>query len=292
MKKRVLYAGAMMLAGTLLVTGCGKEPEENVDLKPQHTLEAIETVQETKEPITTVESQETITTMPEETITSTPKETITPTPEQMVTPTPEAKVDVMQIYSTVIRKYYDLICSGGDGTVEVVGEMGVIEAMGGLDTEEALNSIGYTIRDLSGDGIPELVIGEFSEADTGYGTMIYALYTLDNGEAKLVFDGWYRSCYRWMGENRFAYNGSGGAMYSIFGIAELTEDGKALQWKDYYFTHETDESFSEIGCYYNTTGEWEVSVSEKLDITLDELWELEEQLLKDKQWLEMKPMSE
>jgi hypothetical protein len=78
----------------------------------------------------------------------------------------------------------------------------------------------------------------------------------------------------------------------MFGTATLSKDGTALQWNDYYFTYEKDEKFEEIGCYHNTIGEADKGVSEELNITMDDFWDIESQILGKGQRIQLTPFSE
>ena len=75
-----------------------------------------------------------------------------------------------------------------------------------------------------------------------------------------------------MADNKLFYSGSAGAMYTIFGTFKLKEDGTKLECENYYFASEKDESYEEIGCYVNTTGEMDKSVSE--EISEDDFWNI------------------
>lgn len=243
-----------LLGLVLVMTGCGSKDAVTDDavVKPQNPLEDFSKEEENEEP--------------------------------------EKEIDYTEVYKEVLAEYQKFINSGEESDFAV--STGALEAVMGLGSEEALKSIGYTIEDMSGDDIPELLIGEVSEEENGFGTMIYALYNCTNGTPECTFEGWYRNAYHWMGDGSFTYGGSASAICSMFGTAALSEDGTALEWQEYYFTHEKDENFEEIGCYYNTTGEVDVAASEELDISLDEFWDMETEILEKRQWMELTPFSE
>lgn len=248
----------LLLALVLMVSGCGgkKETKDEEPLKPQNSLENF------REEDAVEKSED----------------------------TSKEETDYSKTYSKILEDYIKLIHSGEEEGVE--GTAGVLEAVMGLSAEEAVEYIGYTIQDVSGDGIPELLIGDYSETNGGFGTMIYALYNCVKGVPECTFEGWYRNSYHWMGEGSFIYSGSGGAIYSMFGTATLSKDGTALQWNDYYFTYEKDEKFEEIGCYHNTIGEADKGVSEELNITMDDFWDIESQILGKGQRIQLTPFSE
>ena len=258
MKLRAITCKILLLVIMLMTVGCGSKEvtKDVVSLKPQNNFGKNE---EDKEIFSESENIS------------------------------EEETDYTKIYDEVLADYLNLIRRGEEA---FDGANGVFEAMIGLQPEEALMYIGYTIQDVSGDGIPELLIGDYSEANGGFGTMIYALYNCAKDTPECTFEGWYRNSYHWMGEGSFIYSGSGGAIYSMFGTATLSKDGTALQWNDYYFTYEKDEKFEEIGCYHNTIGEADKGVSEELNITMDDFWDIESQILGKGQRIQLTPFSE
>lgn len=158
----------------------------------------------------------------------------------------------------------------------------LLQIIAASESYETYNNPGYSIQDISGDGEYELLIGSIETTDgaSGSGNEIYALYTWRDGKPYFSFEGWSRNSYRYMGNGEFLYQGSEGAMYSMFGVYSIAPDGTNLICKDYYFTFEKDESFSEIGFYHNTTGEWNKSVSDELTMTGEEFWQMEAELEK------------
>ena len=73
-------------------------------------------------------------------------------------------------------------------------------------------TIGYTLRDLNGDGVEELLMGfvgsEFWSMDEGY---VFAIYTLVDGQPVLAVEGWERSLYVVSEDNILCHCGSSGA---------------------------------------------------------------------------------
>lgn len=273
MKYRTIIRDLLLCGVVLTLVGCGgKDSQTNEDeLKPQHSLENFsEEISDDISKDASTENEQ----IPENTLEGSEKE----------------EIPYTKIYNRILESYLKFIHDGGEGELE--GASGVTEAIMGLESEEALSSIGYRIQDVSGDGVPELLIGEYSDEDNGFGTMIYAVYNCVNGVAECTFEGWYRNAYHWMGDNSFTYSGSGGAIYSMFGTAKLSKDGASLEWQDYYFTHEKDENFEEILVYHNTIGKDEVKNSELTDIPLDDFWDLEAQMIEKRQWLKMTSFAE
>lgn len=62
-------------------------------------------------------------------------------------------------YEELIERYYTLVTDpNGFADISEYGEFGVIESARSME-ENALDGMGYTIKGLSGDGIPELIVG-------------------------------------------------------------------------------------------------------------------------------------
>lgn len=134
-------------------------------------------------------------------------------------------------------------------------------------------TVGYVLDDISGDGIPELIIGcDEDYSSLGAQSYIYSVFSLQNDKPLRVFDGWARSSYRWMGDDHFYYCGSGGASITLFGKNHLSKDGTEIIWDDFYFSDEKENG--EIGLYHNTTGIFDAKESEELSIPDSEFYAL------------------
>ncbi len=134
--------------------------------------------------------------------------------------------------------------------------------------DDLLNSIGYVLTDLSGDGVPELLIGSDEDYDGNAFSYIYTLCTIEDDKPVCVIAGSTRSSYNSMGDGQLYYQGSGGASITIFGENHLSKDGSGIVWDDFYFTDEKENG--EIGIYYNNTGLFSAAESEELSISEDE----------------------
>lgn len=169
-------------------------------------------------------------------------------------------------YQDILDKVHEVIVSDGtDYTDEVDYEffspIGILEAKMERGTDEALSAIGYTMYDVDGNGIDELII-----ADTGEGVLdnrILLMYTLHDDEPVLLIDGWARNRYYILNDNTIYNEGSGGAAYTIFATYRMAEDGLGLELTDYYYSGFYDNS--EWGWFHNTTGESTEDESEMID---------------------------
>lgn len=184
------------------------------------------------------------------------------------TPAQETAQDAEALYKDVLANFHALVSYGLDENVDPEGTTGVLELVNASGCEYALRTVGSVIKDLNGDGVPELLVGNCNSDE------IYALYTLVEETPVLCFEGYARNMY-YLLEDGSIYNlSSTGAMYSAAAVYTLSEDATALVCKDFYFTCEKDDRFEEIGVYYNQTGEWDKEVSQETELSSEQFWEL------------------
>lgn len=220
------------------------------------------------------------------------------TPEQTITQdtpnatTPALECDYAQVYDEILQSACALLLDV-DNHEAVDGEMGIWETAVGMESAEALDCVGYSIQDISGDDIPELLIGYIAKDSSELRNKnIFAVYTCVDSSPSLVFEGWYRNAYYYLGDGRFFNTGSASAMCSIFGTYGISLNGKELICEDYYFTFEKEGGNSEIGFYHNQTGLTDPDSSEKLDITDHAFWSMEEEFALQIKSLALIPFSD
>ena len=182
-------------------------------------------------------------------------------PEQ----TSEQATDPDLAYSELVERFRALVSDPFGQDSDKPGEMGVLESARAAG-DNAVYEMGYLIEDLSGDGIPELAVG-------GLNGMTNALYTLVDGKPELVFEGWYRSSYVYMGDGYFYYYGSNSASESGQGVFHLTKNGTGLECESFLFTGLNSDGDLEV--YRNETGSWDPAESEKSDMTAEDFWALD-----------------
>lgn len=176
----------------------------------------------------------------------------------------ESQEHYENMYRDVLNSNYKIVTGGMDSYEYSEGTSGIGEVvMGG--NENAMDTIGYTFVDSNNDGVAELVIGAISEEKDGkyYGEYIYSVYTHDV-MPQLILEGWSRNRCFLLDDGTYYTEGSSGAMYSVFENYVLGANESELTCLDYYFTKEKDETFEEYGFYHNTTGEWDITVSDEL----------------------------
>ena len=79
----------------------------------------------------------------------------------------ETKVDYALKYKDILANVYTFIQNINSETEPDEGYDGIWEAAKALG-DDALDEIGYVLKDISGDDIPELLIGAFEKDDDAY----------------------------------------------------------------------------------------------------------------------------
>lgn len=177
----------------------------------------------------------------------------------------EQPPDENSAYRDLVEYYGSLVRDPSSYEEDEEAAYGVLETARGLG-DDAADLMGYQIEDLSGDGIPEMAVGMLSGP-------VNAVYTLDDGKPFLVFEGWYRNTYLYMGNGYFCRSASDSAASGGYGVFYLSEDGKKLLCESFLFTALTEDGRLEV--YSNNTGSWEPEESERSDMTLEDFWALD-----------------
>lgn len=157
-----------------------------------------------------------------------------------------------------------------------------------------------SIEDISGDGVPELLIGYIPEGGIYDGTEIrkdvraseiLALYTAVDGSPSLVSAGW---GHYYLGGGRFFHDDldSRFALERSFGTYSITPDGQDLICEDYYFSVSMEEKDWEPGYFHSNTDLSETDSAEELDISGEEFEEIEDDLLNQAEGVMMIPFSD
>ncbi len=248
--KKTLLKCTMIMVFMLAVSGCGKS-SKNMEEMTEPTENMSETVESVDKTLVEESKNEEL-----------DKEAV------------ESDAIDMELYAY----YYDsMLCNyrglfeGGsyDDKEPSQALLNIAEVLG----TDALYSLGYAMEDLSGDGVPELLIGQMnSDFGMPQDAIIYAIYTLDKDTPVLVAQAQGSDCWYWKKDNEMIGTGSGGNIYYYFGGYQFTKDGKSLICNDFYYTHEVDGDYSNIGCYYNTTGEMDGLKSEQINMSLDDFF--------------------
>lgn len=198
--------------------------------------------------------------------------------------------DGVYAYSDVLEEIFGVYHDGYDYSVEYkYFPIGMQERIM-YDEGNFLDDVGFAMTDISGDGIPELLIGEDMGFDKGY-TLIYGCYTRKNGEVIRTFEGWARNSHSWMGDGHFCYQGSDSAWSSLFGEAHISRDGTELVWDDFYFSDmASDDPNDGIVYFHNKSGFYDKNAPDNELITQEEFVDLMDAYMKKGKNLSMYPL--
>ena len=263
------FTPALLAAALLLLSACGTQEQtaKISDLTRQPA--SVETTQqdsETKKP----EAENPKDTAPKVQKGPTKKE------ETEKTQTPAQDEALLAAYDRILERSVEVLSSGGD--IETGdGEMGLLEAC------YSGTGVGYAVEDLTGDGVPELILGSL-EDDT-----IFAVYTGDRGEPVLMLEGGYRHPCRYLGGGRFFCSGSASAFNSILASYALSGDGLELTCEDFYFTDESADNMMTVAFFHNTSGVMDPDVSEQLDMDYDGFFAMEDKWMAQVRTVELTP---
>lgn len=183
---------------------------------------------------------------------------------------------LLAAYEAILDRSVEVLSSGGDIETRD-GEMGLLEACYGG------TGVGYAMEDLTGDGVPELLLGSL-EDDT-----LYAVYTGDQGEPVLMLEGYCRNRCYYVGRGQFFCSSSASALNSILAAYTLSEDDLELVCEDFYFTDESADDMMDVSFFHNTSGVMDPDVSEQLDMDYDGFFAIENKWMSQVRTIELTP---
>ena len=163
--------------------------------------------------------------------------------------------------------------------------------------EDRLSKVGYCIADVSGDGIPELIIGE-SRRTENWGTEIFSLYTTVNGEAVIVRNGKGRFVGReknrsYLLDEGLLYNeGALGGGHSFHGIEQLSKDGTSVKTLERFATSIHGVRATDYGHYHIIYDEDGNRTVEEMDKDDRYEWRSRSECMNRTLILDLIPMSE
>lgn len=185
------------------------------------------------------------------------------------------EIDYDAVYAPILASGADLLSAENpDSHILGPGETGIREIRGGLLPEDAIWNVGYAIQDLSGDGVPELILAQVDsqEERLSFGRRILAMFSCYGTNPSLILEGWGRNCYYLLPDGSILNQGSSGAAYSSLGLFRLSENADALECLDFFFTDTEDDR---IITYHNQDGVWDASHEGNELVDVD-FWRLSE----------------
>jgi len=192
-------------------------------------------------------------------------------------------------YDYVINDYYDFVANFSGKSDSTQQKYYPFADVASLAKNDSLEAIGYTIKDVTGDKVPELIFGYIIMLDgkKSLGKEVLALYTIEKGKAKLVFQGGNGYKYYNLGGGKFAFSGHT-QYYEVFGSFSLSKNGDKFVYDDFNFIDFTD--IDNVVHYSNKTGALDKKSSKKQSIVSDQYQEMiDETILKSKE-MEFTPL--
>lgn len=273
MMKKMKTFLVLCMTGVILLAGCGKSTDANdISDKLKDKIATATEEEKDKEEKQEKEEKKESEDLQEEAATQAVESEGKKESEEESKPEKEEDTDYEASYSPVLDEVLEAVTDGYDFEkgYKYISD-GLMEKCMYPGDGDLTETVGYVLEDISGDGIPELIVGcDEAYGDNGPKSYIFSVLTLKNDKPFKVFDGWARSSYNWMGDDHFYYSGSGGAAITIFGENHLSRDGSEIIWDDFYFSDEKDGG--EIGLYHNTTGVFDAKEAEELQISQSEFF--------------------
>lgn len=200
----------------------------------------------------------------------TPAETL---PAETTVPVTEVQADYEEVYAEILDETYDFLIADKAEVQPSSGQLGIAEAVAQLDSDKALGVVGYMFKDLTGDGFAELIIADVAESEDSWfkTSEIFAIYTVAFDMPLLLAEGTARSSYKLLDDGTFLYEGSGGAAYTGVGNFRMSNGGMSLVCNEFYFTEPDEADPNTAYVYKNTSGKWDTELSEKTDLSLDDI---------------------
>ncbi len=301
-RRRVLKNTICVLVISAMLCGCGKETQTPAAADGAETESTVQEQQPQDDPKETNDGEDTDSQKSADDQTETKDRTGTTDRDDTVddADTSEASADsnntdtapdYASFYAPVLSETLEVINEGYDyeNDYKYLSD-GLMEKVMYDDRSSLFRSIGYVIEDIDGDGIPELMIGY---DDQDYDTLaeqsyILGVYALDGKEPYSVLYGWARNTYRWLGNGHVLNLGSGGAAVTILADSHFDHSEKRFICDDFYFSDEKEAG--KIAYFHNTTGVFDMDLSEELSISSDGFWELIEGYEKDCKLLDWTPI--
>lgn len=179
--------------------------------------------------------------------------------------------DYAQQYAPIMESAYAFVLKNGE---EKEGFSSLAEVKQFNGVQKAGDIIGYTMQDISGDGVPELILGyaDQKQGQGAYSSDIYAIYTLVDGKPQLKFEAWFKDRLRLLKGNELFVQGTSGAAESYTGRFAL--EGTKKKCLDFFFTKPDEQNPGQIIVYHNQNGASDPKQSEKSSVTLEELGDM------------------
>ena len=153
-------------------------------------------------------------------------------PGAETSPAPETDTDPLLLYRPVLDKYLEAFGQDEADRYEELGLSSLCLEFAG----NPLRSLGFALEDLDGDGAEELIIGT-AQNEVYYGTILFDLYSLENGKpVKLAESGKEHVVYD-IGNGLLLGNSSSGSGHLEFTLYDIGDSMRAVEKLSFDETH-------------------------------------------------------
>lgn len=183
---------------------------------------------------------------------------------------PAPVLTVEEAYKPKLDEFYGVIADPDSAEVLYDG-LSAVHRFALEYGDAALDKLGYEYQDVNNDGWEELFIGCFEDEDTTtVGNDIFAAFSYNGHEVRPIFEKQKRNTFALTDTGTFYFYGSDGVAHHILAEYEMLETGEII-CKDFYFSYPVYGDIHNLEYYHNTTGQWDPAVSEKVDMTFEDL---------------------
>lgn len=181
-------------------------------------------------------------------------------------------------YADVIAMYNDYFAASKDPDFDPYENEDISMGVAEIVSSDALNNsntaVGYLLRDISGDGNPELIIGTgYTDDNTQVMDVVLAIYGMTEEGPVRIVEGWFRNMFYIMEDNTIFNCGSSGAGDQAILHASLNKEGTELVVDEFYYSH-YDYDTDKVSIYKNNTGEYTYSDNELTDLDEDGFYDI------------------
>lgn len=175
-----------------------------------------------------------------------------------------AKIEADNVYDKLIvdyvKKWREYTDNGKSGNLESLYESNTLaySSYNIFLMNEGFSDAGYLIEDLDDDGVYELIIASTTSS------MVYDLYTLEDGSPKLILASWSRCDVLYCGDYFYRVGSSGASSASMAKFKLINSNPKV---SDAVYSWPTDD-WSEVIYYHSETSESDPN--EGVEITKEE----------------------
>lgn len=235
MKKNKISFICVVVIALTLVSACGTGANESAK------TDAIEVVEITEVPV----EQE----------------------SEVFVPTKEYPIEEQELspFELILNSIYDSLKS--DFTSEEICcdflSTGIREVIAGQTADERMKAVAYCVKDINLDGVDELLILDPLYPEPG-NVRILDMYTLIDGTAVKVIEGWARNRYYLLEDGMIYCSGSSGAAYSNEELLLFKDGSDKLTPTELYFTYPKGEDMDNGGFYYSPDGVYDVEAATEI----------------------------